>query len=515
MAIVYMDLDFGSDSSGDGSWSAPYKTLGKATLGLTGGDEVRVALNGQEQLSGTLTFTNKSATVNTSVDLRTEVQAYDVIRHPATNEAWWSVSSVTIDTIVLSKPYYGTDGSGKTVFRMRPTVPDAYQYIKSTGVSEANRLKISGGWNLSTQTKIGLTAWRYRGILYTDQDNGNSYNAFIEISDFCSQKFDLYEAHGCYIHDIYCFISEIDLGSRNILENAWFGSGAEIYFEGHNPSAWEANLTKRGQGHCCVKNVWIYSGYVEIYSAFNFVENLNVLYPQYGYALYINNCCNSYFKDCVFDGNEDPDEALIYFEWANSKNVFHNCTFKNSLGCAIEDYDSYPDYIAAFIDCTFENIAVGIFSLTYNPDDSYRLGSKPMYVVHNTEGDSYRWFKEGGKITSTETGSRSGKCLKFSPVISFFDLEEPVGAYKISSTDSPIDLNVYMKKDGDFDGEVWLMVVRGGCNLGLTPITLTTDYAQKTVTIATPDLVIDEYLTMWVVVQGSSGNVFADDFSME
>jgi len=515
MAIVYMDYSFGSDDTGDGSWSSPYKTLGKATTGLAGGDEVRVAKHGQDQLSGTLTFTNQSLTVNTSSDLRTELQQYDLIRHPADNEAWWQVSSVTVNTIVLTYKYYGTDGSGKTGFKMRPTTVSPSQTIKSRGESASNRLKISGGWDLSTQTKTGLTAWRGSSILYNDFDNGTSYNAFIELSDFYSEKIDFYDGHGCYIHNVYCCVGYIELGSRNILENVWNSSNATILIESGNPGQWENNQTKRGQGHCYLNNVWMYSADLEIYGAFNYIENLHMVYPRWGYGLYINNCYSSYFKDCIFEGNYDfADEALLYFEWGNSKNTFHNCTFRNSVGCAIEDYESYPDYIATFIDCTFENIDIGIFSLTYNSDDSYRLGSKPIYVVHNTVGDSYRWFKEGGKITTTTTGSRSGKCLKFSPTISFFDLEEPVGASKILNASSAINLNIYMKKDGDFNGEVWLMVVRGGCHLELTPITLTTDYEQKTITIATGNLVVGEYLTMWVVVQGSAGNVFADDFSV-
>ena len=71
MTIVYCDWATGNDTTGDGSAGNPYKTITKASTGLTGGDEVRVAKSPEPTaLTGTLGFTNNSTAVTGSTTAR-------------------------------------------------------------------------------------------------------------------------------------------------------------------------------------------------------------------------------------------------------------------------------------------------------------------------------------------------------------------------------------------------------------------------------------------------------------
>jgi hypothetical protein len=70
MAIKYCDYVSGNDSTGDGTYSSPYKTIPKAVTGLTGGDSVRCAKTSDPvDLTGNLTWTYNSRVVTTASDL--------------------------------------------------------------------------------------------------------------------------------------------------------------------------------------------------------------------------------------------------------------------------------------------------------------------------------------------------------------------------------------------------------------------------------------------------------------
>jgi hypothetical protein len=88
-----------------------------------------------------------------------------------------------------------------------------------------------------------------------------------------------------------------------------------------------------------------------------------------------------------------------------------------------------------------------------------------------------------------------------------------VGAFQITSLDYDVALSVYMKKTADFDGEAYLYVIRNGCYLSKTTVTLTTDYVKQTITTAIDDLVVGEWIALHVGVRGEElGSVYVDDF---
>ena len=113
MTIVYCDWATGDDTTGDGSAGNPYKTITKASTGLTGGDEVRVAKSPDPtNLTGTLSFTNGSTAVTGSgTAFTTELAIGDFIK--GGDGYWWEVVTITSDTAAtLYKKYSGTTESG-------------------------------------------------------------------------------------------------------------------------------------------------------------------------------------------------------------------------------------------------------------------------------------------------------------------------------------------------------------------------------------------------------------------
>ena len=104
MTIVYWDFLNGNDSTGDGSAGNPYKTLSKASTGLSGGDEVRCAKSADPTgLGGTLTFTDGSTSVATSVDMTGSLAAKDFVGLNTAGETWWEISSITSTTSRLHR----------------------------------------------------------------------------------------------------------------------------------------------------------------------------------------------------------------------------------------------------------------------------------------------------------------------------------------------------------------------------------------------------------------------------
>lgn len=165
--IKYCSWATGNDTTGDGSASNPYKTITKASTGLTGGDEVRVAKSpGPTNLTGTLSFTNDSTAVTgTGTAFTTELTAGDFVL--GGDGYWWEIVTITSDTsATLYCPYSGTTQSGVASQKLGVTdtgeaaaAATIVQQISSSGIAPAN-LKISGGWDLSTETQIGQTFFR-------------------------------------------------------------------------------------------------------------------------------------------------------------------------------------------------------------------------------------------------------------------------------------------------------------------------------------------------------------------
>ncbi len=190
-SIVYCDWANGDDSTGDGTYSKPYKTVSKASTNLSGGDEVRVSKSpANTSCSGTISFTKDSKTVTGSgTSFTTQLSAQDII---VDQDGWyWEVNSITNDTsLELAFTYSGNSRSGKTFQKVGvfdagsiSSSSTSFIYPAISGSSYYSRIKISGGWDLSTQTKNGVTFFKQSGT----SRNGygiNSSNSYVDFENF-------------------------------------------------------------------------------------------------------------------------------------------------------------------------------------------------------------------------------------------------------------------------------------------------------------------------------------------
>ena len=188
MTVYYCDWATGDDSTGTGSYSAPWKTITKATTDRTGGDEIRVGKSPDPTaLTGTVGFTQgNTAVTGVNTLFTTQLVIGDFIKAP--DGQYYEVITLTSDTAaVLYKAYPGTTQSGYSSYKLGVTdtgaaaaSATAIQTVSASGTSSAN-LVISGGWDLSTQTQTGQTYFRQMHTTFANRYgyglylNGKSY----------------------------------------------------------------------------------------------------------------------------------------------------------------------------------------------------------------------------------------------------------------------------------------------------------------------------------------------------
>ena len=168
-ATCYCDYATGNDSTGDGSYGTPYQTIDGCEIGmsLTGaGDEIRVAKTTVTALSGTLTFTKESTSVSTSADLTGELATGNFITASTDlditdKEGIYYVASVTSDTVTLGDEYASASGAKSCVkineYDFQGNGHNIEDISAGTDGTDGNPFKITGGWDLTTQTRDGYS----------------------------------------------------------------------------------------------------------------------------------------------------------------------------------------------------------------------------------------------------------------------------------------------------------------------------------------------------------------------
>lgn len=512
MTTVYVDLVSGDDSLGDGSAGNPWKTIAFADNGLTGGDEIRVKKTTVQTASDTMTWTNDSATVNTSADESGNISGGDSICKVADftgTEGWWQVSAIDTTTITLYQPYNGTTETVTTYY-----LHDAGQRhdtLASDGLSISNRLLCTGGWDLTGPTRDGYT-YMDPGLvnyntLYLQTANYVECAYFVCAGSFNSQSykpFNQTSAYGCYIHDIYGAGSKGDLCLGNLegLVDRIIMTGPYIYSGINITAAYTSTL----------KNLWSHSHnsgtYRSFYitSAFNsYFENLNALDSgNEGIYLY-NNCTGNFFYDCTSTGNTKSGLNM-----ANlcEGNYFKDCDFSNNTTYgAVFGTGSRMNWLN---NCDLSGCGTAEY---YAPMTSYNYGI-PKGKITSAAGVSTVIVGKS-LFTSDTADARSGTCLKFR----HYDSNEPnypyvVGAFKVPSTATDITLNIYMKKDATFNGKTFLIAsLDGRLVVERTEKTMTTSYVEYSITVLAAKLVQGKYLDLRYYGFGTTGYVFLDDFS--
>ena len=106
-------------------------------------------------------------------------------------------------------------------------------------------------------------------------------------------------------------------------------------------------------------------------------------------------------------------------------------------------------------------------------------------------------------------------CLKVTPSDATSYLHISLGKYLVTSDDSDLTLSIYAKDDASFNGDVQLIALMNGQVVTFpTAKTMATSYGEHTLVVDTDDLVENEWLELIVMVRGTAGNVYFDDFSV-
>lgn len=513
MANIYMDPVGGDDTTGFGTLVAPWKTLEKCTTGLTGGDEVRIKKLTPTALTGTLTFTNGSTTVNTSSDLTTEIAAGDVIGKNTGNEGWWRVTSLTASVITLTYAYWGASGTTSAYKATGAAIDEAE--VNSSGLSLNNRLKITGGWNFSSDERDGFTfLTRTTGNIGID----GATRSYVEVSyivviNAAYESF-LFTGSGNWIHHCYSSASArdgIDFGSstdsNKATNNILAGSGYDgIAFSG-NPY------------RCVIEDNYLYTcgpntsyhgirmGDGATSCSYNGSIRRNYIYNG-NYSIVVTGAYNVIASNTI-GGPKNTGHCIMLNPGASKNSVYNNSISDLTSGsfwpiCASSAYSNYC-WDNTFTNCT--NSGYGVLVTVTDPIAC-------AFLVRQQDG-SYNIIGANYSVYSNTAESRSGTCLRLGCTAVAQPAIRKLGVATPTTNTLPVYLKVYVKKDGTFNGTFCLFAVQNGGDVGVYPVTytLTTSYVEYTLTIPSGNFVSNFPIELICTVSGTAGYVYIDDFS--
>jgi hypothetical protein len=179
--IKYVDFLNGNDGGGDGTPGNPFKTVAAVIAGLGGGDEVRIAKGPENTpLTGVVDWIDKSAIVVGHGTLFTfELAVGDFIIDPygffhevvsiesdeslttGITHGWRGETRINRDTSEPNSPFWvynnvlGVTTEKVGVILNNSEIPVGI--IEASGASAESKLKISGGWDLSSELQDGKT----------------------------------------------------------------------------------------------------------------------------------------------------------------------------------------------------------------------------------------------------------------------------------------------------------------------------------------------------------------------
>jgi len=490
MTIKYCDYANGNDTTGDGSRTNPYKTITRASEGLTGGDEVRCAKSAAPSaLSGTLTWTNGSATVATSVDLTGVLAAKDFIRKTTLNAAdydvWWEISSITSTTITLASKFRGYSDTttglklGVTDTGGAAATTTHVQEISASGSSVSSKLKISGGWDLSLESpeQTGLTMYwqsgtnRYGYGLYSSSKN------YISLKKLGMLRYYYSFYIGGYSYD-WDYIYSLNPGSMPISFSADTSGSQSI---NHHYSATTGTIRPLYilSSDCIVKNSAFVGGY--------------------GYQVSF-----TVFENCVFD--------LTLFNFYAGISFFINCDFRSS---PITSYTHGIVYMYNPVNLPSLS-TFGLSAYYYNKDPYlYDLPLYRAFFVKNLDGDGIDYTVTiGGIGKSNVVDARSGKCLEIIPgSTSYYHIQDFQFPANVSTARS---LKFYAKKSAAFDGSADAAILFMGTKItDWTAISnLSTNYQEYSIIADADDTPLSGVYVLRIrVLKGSAGSIYIDDLS--
>jgi len=518
MTIVYWDFLNGDDTNGDGSAGNPYKTLSKATTGLTGGDEVRCAKSPDPaNLGCNLTFTDGSKSVATAADLTAVLGAKDFVSLNTAGETWWEIASINSTTITLVAAYRGTGGTGTGYKRgitgsiAGVTVADgggttAVHTIAKSGASATSLLKLSFGWNLAgTPAQDGQTFFFQSNASKGGTGLYGSSKNYIEIDG----------ARLGFLRYYY--------GIRGYYSNSWTvtsptcnGNDTGIYAtSGINWTV--TSPTCNGNDHYGINTYSDCNGW----TITNPICNSNVFY-----GIYSITSSSWTVTSPTCNGND----IGIYATNSNSWTITSpTCKGNPSYGIGCYSCTNWtvtsPTCKGNGVGVRLEHGCCNICIYGYAHDESIWSnagkindwagnGQKLVSIQESESGGAARnrVYFYGGYTQDNTADARSGSCLQFNPKNATYWIEQSFFVPAAASTARTV--SIYLKDDSSFNGSVWLELWFNGVRIaGPTEKTMTTSYVQESITGAADDIPVAGVLELKVLVYGTAGCVYADDIS--
>lgn len=501
MTIAYVDRENGDDSTGDGSYSNPYLRIRKADDGLSGGDEIRVAKTTITTLSGTLAFVEGSDSVTTSADQTSVVSAGDMISKNTAGEGWWIVESVASGAITLDRRYYGADAT-TTGYHMAVATARA-ETLATDGTSTASRIKCTGGWDLSTQTQDGLTS------IYAGSASGLTGNSdYAEISHFVvttglsTTWSTIINGDNVYAHDMYLPGVDVSGGAQVVGDNiiaediVFSGGGDRRQLDVQGSDGLYSDISIFSNTYAAVN---INSGASRNIFESPIIRTLAAGLYNVGFY-FTSNAAQNIINNADIDGAESAFKSYQTGEqtWVNSPTMT-DCYYGFHANESVGGFH--------IVDPTFSG-----GSSLYRFDNT-ASNTVPAFYTIDSGVHSRRWSRL--TVESDTADARSGKCMKFTPNTTTPNVPAvELGVTKVASAASDLTLSAYIKRGATYAGDVHLFAVQNHVVVSdFEKQTLTTSYAQKSVVVSSSDLVVDEYLTLFVTTSGVLDSVYIDDFS--
>lgn len=518
MTILYVDLASGNDSTGNGTAALPYKTISKGTTGLTGGDECRVGSNtAPTALTGTIAFTNGSVAAATSADLTAELAVGDIVGVNAAGEGWWVVASIISTVVSLVHQYWSGDtdydNDAVTAYKLNPIASTTYETINASGVSVASRLKVSGGWNLATETQDGITSIARANSYFIRMNTKN----YVELSNFlfvtnASSQYTYNAGVGNLFKDIYYVRGTTDqafIPDNNCeYENLYINPGAQdgLYISSkYNIGIKTAKIYSSGDNAIIIDGT---SGNISISdpSCYNSADTpLSI--DTYG--------SNIFIKDLYIKKVRDASTHGVYI--VKGRNIILDTPDINeTIGYGIYLYgNGQPTIISPkftsiglttpiFIYATSQDLAPRLFLSAYEEVFGDATPREIMQFVY-------------GKAYKAETGSRSGSMIDLQCSNASYYNTVPVGAYVVTAVSPDLTLSIYLKKSVTSNQTYTEIFARCGgyvSSKNIVTSDLTTDWVNFSVVIPAAELSVGKLVELYVTTIASVGSLYIDDFGV-
>jgi len=463
MTIKYCSWATGDDTTGNGSNTLPYKTINKASSGLTGGDEVRVEKSPDPTaLTGTVGFTlNSTAVTGSGTLFTTELVIGDFILAP--DGQYYEVIALVSDTsATLYKKYPSASISGYSSKKLGVTDTGAsalnttsIQIVSSSGTSSAF-LYISGGWDLSTEMQTGQTYFRQMHGTFSNRYGYGLYLSGKAYTNIARLHFLRYNT-GIY----YSSSKNNTCTSPTCNSNGW-----GIYYTGSSNDNTCTSPT-------CNSNTY---GIYYVGSSNNTCTSPTCNSNTYGiyYSSSNNNTCTSptcnsnnsgiYYTTSNNNTCTSPtcnsNTYGIYYGSSNNNTCTSPTCNSNSIG--IYYTTSNNNFIYGTLS-TMGNSSGAIFwNSCYNYINKASLAESTKVTgftyynggylyINDMNGQSYIYTDNGNIVTQNATAGGTGREWKFSPTNairnSVYPLCLPIARFAVASS-GQVTITAYFKKSG-------------------------------------------------------------------